>query len=229
MDRENRHGESGANKRRIMIVDDHPIVRQGLADLINQEKDLVVCGQVEDAPEAMKAIRALKPDMVIVDISLVGTSGVELIKDIKAQHPNLPILTLSMHEESLYAERALRAGAHGYIMKREATKKIVTAIRKVLSGQLYMSDKMTDKMLGRLIEGKPAVPASAPEGLSDRELEVFSLLGRGYGTRRISEKLHLSVKTIETYRLRIREKLNLTDTAELLQHAFLWVNDQHTG
>ena len=229
MDPEERPDKIGANKRRIIIVDDHPIVRQGLADLINQEKDLVVCGQVVDAPEAMRAIRTLKPDMIIVDISLIGTSGVELIKDIKAQHPGLPVLTLSMHEESLYAERALRAGAHGYIMKREATKKIVTAIRKVLSGQLYMSDKMTTKMLGRLIEGKTAVPASATEGLSDRELEVFSLLGRGYGTRRISEELYLNVKTIETYRLRIREKLNLTDTAELLQRAFQWINNQHTG
>ncbi|KKM79011.1 hypothetical protein LCGC14_1354240 [marine sediment metagenome] len=229
VDREERQHDIGANKSRIIIVDDHPIVRQGLADLINQEEHLVVCGQVEDAPEAMKAIRELNPDMVIVDISLAGISGVELIKDIKAQHPGLPVLTFSMHEESLYAERALRAGARGYIMKREGTTKIVMAIGKILSGELYVSDAMTAKMMSRMIDSKPAVPASAIEGLSDRELEVFSLLGRGHGTRRISEELHLSLKTIETYRLRIKDKLNLTDAAELLQHAFQWVNDQQKG
>lgn len=217
------------NKAKILIVDDHPLVREGLADLVNKEKDLVVCGQAEDAYQAMEAIRELKPDMAIVDISLKETSGLELIKDIKIQHPGLPILTLSMHEESVYAERALRAGAKGYIMKREATKKVVTAIRKVLRGQLYLSEKMTTRLVRKFVDGKPEAGTSPIDRLTDRELEVFSLLGRGNGTRQISEQLHLSVKTIETYRSRIKEKLNLTSASELLQHAFQWVNSEGKG
>ena len=217
------------NKAKILIVDDHPLVREGLADLVNKEKDLVVCGQAEDAYQAMEAIRELKPDMAIVDISLKETSGLELIKDIKIQHPSLPILTLSMHEESVYAERALRAGAKGYIMKREATKKVVTAIRKVLRGQLYLSEKMTTRLVRKFVDGKPEAGTSPIDCLTDRELEVFSLLGRGNGTRQISEQLHLSVKTIETYRSRIKEKLNLTSASELLQHAFQWVNSEGKG
>lgn len=217
------------NKARILIVDDHPLVREGLADLVNKEKDLVVCGQAEDAYQAMEAIRELKPDMAIVDISLKETSGLELIKDIKIQHPGLPILTLSMHEESVYAERALRAGAKGYIMKREATKKVVTAIRKVLRGQLYLSEKMTTRLVRKFVDGKPEAGTSPIDRLTDRELEVFCLLGRGNGTRQISEQLHLSVKTIETYRSRIKEKLNLTSASELLQHAFQWVNIEGKG
>ena len=217
------------NKAKILIVDDHPLVREGLADLVNKEKDLVVCGQAEDAYQAMEAIRELKPDMAIVDISLKETSGLELIKDIKVRHPSLPILTLSLHEESVYAERALRAGAKGYIMKREATKKVVTAIRKVLRGQLYLSEKMTTRLVRKFVDGKPETGTSPIDRLTDRELEVFSLLGRGNGTRQISEQLHLSVKTIETYRSRIKEKLNLTSASELLQHAFQWVNSEGKG
>jgi len=217
------------NKAKILIVDDHPLVREGLADLVNKEKDLVVCGQAEDAYQAMEAIRELKPDMAIVDISLKETSGLELIKDIKIQHPGLPVLTLSMHEESVYAERALRAGAKGYIMKREATKKVVTAIRKVLRGQLYLSEKMTTRLVRKFVDGKPEAGTSPIDRLTDRELEVFCLLGRGNGTRQISEQLHLSVKTIETYRSRIKEKLNLTSASELLQHAFQWVNSEGKG
>lgn len=217
------------NKAKILIVDDHPLVREGLADLVNKEKDLVVCGQAEDAYQAMEAIRELKPDMAIVDISLKETSGLELIKDIKVRHPSLPVLTLSMHEESVYAERALRAGAKGYIMKREATKKVVTAIRKVLRGQLYLSEKMMTRLVCKFVDGKPEAGTSPIDRLTDRELEVFSLLGRGNGTRQISEQLHLSVKTIETYRSRIKEKLNLTSASELLQHAFQWVNSEGKG
>lgn len=217
------------NKAKILIVDDHPLVREGLADLVNKEKDLVVCGQAEDAYQAIEAIRELKPDMAIVDISLKEKSGLELIKDIKIQHPDLPVLILSMHEESVYAERALRAGAKGYIMKREATKKVVTAIRKVLRGQLYLSEKMTTRLVRKFVDGKPEAGTSPIDRLTDRELEVFSLLGRGNGTRQISEQLHLSVKTIETYRSRIKEKLNLTSASELLQHAFQWVNSEGKG
>ncbi len=213
-------------KAKIIIVDDHPIVRQGLADLINQEKDLAVCGQAEDAAGAMKTIRELEPDVIIVDITLADSSGIELIKDIKVQYPDLPVLTLSMHDESLYAERALRAGAKGYIMKGETTKNVVTAIRKVLAGQIYTSDRVAAKMVSKLVGGKAKVGASPLECLSDRELEVFQLIGQGNGTRRIAEKLYLSIKTIETYRAHIKEKLNLTDTNQLLRYAIQWVNSQ---
>ena len=214
---------------RILVVDDHPIVRQGLTELINHEDDLLVCGQAEDAHLAMQLIKELKPDMVIVDISLKETSGMELIKDIKAHYPELPVLALSMHDEFLYAERALRAGANGYIMKAEATENVVTAIRKVRSRQVYVSDKMASKMMRKLVGGGPDVGVSAIERLSDRELEVFRLIGEGHRTRQIAKKLHLSVKTIETYRAHIKEKLNLADAAELLQYAIRWVNSQSTG
>ena len=218
--------QADQNKTRILIVDDHPIVRQGLAELINHEQDLTVCGQAEDALEALRAIKEINPNMVIVDISLKETSGLELIKDIGAQYGDLPVLALSMHDESLYAERALRAGAKGYIMKAEATENVVTAIRRVLSGQIYVSDKMAAKMVRKLVGGRRETGASAIERLSDRELEVFSLIGQGQGTRQIAEKLHLSVKTVETYRAHIKEKLNLADANELLQYAIQWVRSQ---
>ncbi|UCE99333.1 MAG: response regulator transcription factor [Planctomycetota bacterium] len=220
------HDEASENKSKILIVDDHPIVRQGLAELINQEKDLTVCGQAEDAHQAMQAIRSLKPDIVVVDILLKQTSGMELIKDINVRYPNLAILALSMHEEFLYAERALRAGAKGYIMKAEATEKVIIAIRKVLSGDIYLSEPMAAKIIHKLVGGGADVGTSAIDRLSDRELEVFHLVGQGYRTQQIAEKLHLSVKTIETYRAHIKEKLNLTDAAELLQYAIRWVTSQ---
>ena len=210
------------NKAKIIIVDDHPIVRQGLTELINHENDLVVCCQAEDASEAMEFIKESDPDIIIVDISLKETSGLELIKDIKVRYPRLPVLVLSMHDESLYAERSLRAGARGYIMKQEATDKVITAIRKVLMGESYISDKMTAKMVDRLVGG--TTESSPVNALSDRELEVFDMLGQGHGTRYISEKLHLSIKTIETYRAHIKRKLNLSDATELIQHAVQWVN-----
>jgi DNA-binding NarL/FixJ family response regulator len=221
--------KSHRGEKMVLIVDDHPIVRRGLAELVNQETGLVVCGQAEDAHQAMEAIKAQQPDMVIVDVSLKETSGLELIKDIKTRYPGLPVLTLSMHDESLYAERALRAGARGYIMKQQATEELVTAIRKVLNGQLYVSDAIAAKMVGKLVGGGPDAGASAMERLSDRELEVFRLIGAGHGTRRIAEKLHLSVKTIETYRAHIKEKLNLADSVELVQHAIQWLNSEKTG
>jgi len=212
------------NETRILIVDDHPIVRQGLAELINHESDLVVCGQAEDSYEAIKAIKDLSPTMAIVDISLKETSGLELIKDIHSQYPDLPVLTLSMHDEMLYAERALRAGAMGYIMKQEATENVIVAVRRILRGEIYVSDKMAARMVRKLVTGQIETATSQVESLSDRELEVFHLIGKGHGTRQISERLHLSVKTIETYRAHIKEKLNLADAAELLQYAIQWVN-----
>jgi DNA-binding NarL/FixJ family response regulator len=218
--------QADKSKTKVIIVDDHPIVRQGLAELINNEQDLTVCGHAEDAHEALAIIKESGPDMVIVDISLKETSGMELIKDIKAQYPDLPVLALSMHDESLYAERALRAGAKGYIMKVEATENVVTAIRKVLSGQIYVSDRMAAKMVRKLVGGGPQAGASAIESLSDRELEVFCLIGQGFGTRQIAERLHLSVKTIETYRAHIKVKLDLADSSELLQYAIQWASSQ---
>jgi DNA-binding NarL/FixJ family response regulator len=221
--------KSDEKKTNILIVDDHPIVRQGLAELVNHENDLVVCGQAEDAHQAMKAIKELKPNMAVVDISLKETSGMELIKDINAQYPNLPVLALSMHDESLYAERALRAGAKGYIMKAEATENVITAIRKILSGEIYLSDKMSARMMRKLVGRATEISTSPIELLSDRELEVFNLIGKGYGTRQISERLHLSIKTIETYRAHIKDKLNLADAAELLRYAVQWVNSYRDG
>jgi DNA-binding NarL/FixJ family response regulator len=215
-----------SDKREVLIVDDHPIVRQGLAQMIDQEHDLPVCGQAEDAHEAMRAIRQLRPDMVTVDISLKETSGIELIKDIKVRYPNLPVLTLSMHDEGIYAERALRAGAKGYIMKQEATEKVVTAIRRVLSGEVYVSDGMAAKMVSKLVAGPAEAGGSPVDRLSDRELEVFRLIGAGYGTREMAVKLHLSIKTIETYRAHIKDKLDLVDANELLRTAITWVNAQ---
>ena len=166
--------------------------------------------------------------MVIVDISLKETSGMDLIKDIKVRHPKLPVLTLSMHDESLYAERALRAGARGYVMKAEATEKVVTAIRKILEGQIYVSDVMAAKMVRKLVGGGSDAGASAIESLSDRELEVFRLIGQGYSTRQIAERLRLSIKTIETYREHLKEKLHLADSSELLQYAIQWTHSRDT-
>ena len=224
MNQGKQQAKTSLNKIKILIIDDHPIVRQGLARLIEHENDLEVCGQADDAPAAMRAIKKLNPDIAIVDITLKETNGMELIKDIKVQYPNLPILTLSMHEESLYAERALRAGAKGYIMKQQATDNVIDAIRRVLNGQVYISDEMAAKMVRKLVNGRPDAGASPLDSLSDRELEVFLLIGKGHGTRQISEKLHLSIKTIETYRSHIKEKLNLVDASELLQYSIQWAN-----
>jgi DNA-binding NarL/FixJ family response regulator len=212
------------DKRTVLIVDDHPIVRQGLAQLINQEKDLEVCGQAEDAHEAMQAIRQLNPDMVIVDIGLKDTSGMELIKDLKVQYPDLPVLTLSMYDEAVYGERALRAGAKGYVMKQEATEKVVTAIRQVLAGEVYVSSGMAAKMVSKLVGTGTRTAGSVADALSDRELEVFRMIGEGFSTREMAEKLHLSIKTVETYRAHIKDKLGLSDANELLRSAIRWVN-----
>lgn len=227
MAQRNQKNKLNANAAKILIVDDHPIVRQGLENLINYEKDLEVCQQVEDAYHAMIAIDKLKPDIIIVDISLKEKNGLELIKDIKIKYSDLPILALSMHDESLYAERVIRAGARGYIMKQQATENITKAIRKVLKGQLYLSDKMTAKMMSTLMgRRKDKATASTTEILSDRELEVFLLIGKGYGTRQIADRLHLSVKTIESYRAHIKEKLSLSNAPELLRYAIQWANSK---
>lgn len=222
-----RQKETCKNRKKILIVDDHPIVIEGLTDLINKEADIVVCGCAKDIPQAIRAIKKLKPDVVTIDISLENASGLDLIKEIKTRYPDLPMLALSMHEESLYAQRAIRAGAKGYITKHEATKKVITAIRNVLEGRLYLSETMKDKLLYSLIGSEELDEVSSPiDRLTDRELEVFSLLGQGKATRQIAEQLCLSVKTIETYRSRIKEKLNLSSGSELLRCAFQWVSKQ---
>ena len=206
-------------KSRVLVVDDHPIVRERLAELINREPDLLVCGEAEDAIQAMERAAAVSPDIAIVDISLKDTYGIELIKQLKAGYPSLPVLVLSMHDESLYAERALRAGAKGYITKQEATKQILTAIRRVLNGGVYVSEKLADLILQRVSGGPRGTAGSPAERLSDRELEVFQLLGEGMPVKQIAKNLHVSVKTIETHREHIKDKLGFKTSSELLRYA----------
>ncbi len=215
--------EKNRIRSRVFIVDDHPIVRQGLKLLIDQEPDLMVCGEAENARSVLPAIQDLKPDIAIIDISLGHDSGIELIKTIRLQHPDLPLLVLSMHDETLYAERALRAGAKGYIMKQEAPERVIIAIRQVLQGKIFLSDAMSAKMLNTFIDSRRDETTSSIELLSDRELQVFQLLGRGLGTRQVADSLNISIKTVEAYRANIKEKLNLKSSAELVQHAIHWV------
>ena len=210
---------SRGKKKTVFIVDDHPLLRQGLALLINREQDLMVCGEAEEAQTAMTEIAARKPDILIADISLNGPDGLDLLKNLRTQYPNLPVLILSMHDESIYAERALRARANGYIMKQEATEKVLVAVRRILGGDIYLSDRMANKLLHQYISGTAADMKTQLSALSDRELEVFRLIGEGRSTRQIAEKLHLSIKTVETYQAHIKEKLSLQSGRELVQHA----------
>jgi DNA-binding NarL/FixJ family response regulator len=203
----------------VFIVDDHPLLRQGLALLVNREGDLAVCGEAEDAQTAMSEIAAKKPDILIADISLNGPDGLDLLKNVRMLYPSLPVLILSMHDESIYAERALRARANGYIMKQEATEKVLVAVRRILGGDIYLSDRMANKLLHQYISGTPVDVNSRLSALSDRELEVFRLIGEGCSTRQIAEKLHLSIKTVETYQAHIKDKLSLQSGRELVQHA----------
>jgi DNA-binding NarL/FixJ family response regulator len=216
-------------KHRVLVVDDHPIIRQGLGLLINQESDLVVCGEAEEATGAMHVLASSKPDILIVDISLNGPDGLDLLKNIRNLHPTLPVLILSMHDESIYAERALRAGANGYIMKQEATEKVLVALRRLLCGEIYVSDRIANRMLKHYITGSGTVRNSSIADLSDRELEVFRLIGEGHGTRQIAEELHLSVKTVESYQAHIKEKLSLRSSRELMQHAIQWNMNEKTA
>jgi DNA-binding NarL/FixJ family response regulator len=214
------------NATRVVIVDDHPLLRKGIGQLINNEKDLQVVGEAEDAHKALTTIENTKPDVALIDISLGGTSGIELLKNIKVRFPKLQVLVLSMHDESVYAHRALRAGASGYIMKGEGTEKVLTALRKILNGEVNLSERLGTRMLNTLVGGRASLTSSPIEELSDRELEVFSLIGQGHGTRPIAEKLHLSVKTIESHRAHIKEKLNLQNATELVHHAIQWVQSE---
>jgi DNA-binding NarL/FixJ family response regulator len=212
----------GKNRIRILLVDDHPLVRERLAEIINREADLMVCGEAEDRSEALEVVKARRPGLVIVDLKLKNSDGLELIKDIHSRWPSLKMLVVSMHDESLYAERVLRAGALGYITKQEATRKILVAIRRILAGDLYLNERIATQIIRRLTIPASAAAATPAEMLADRELQVFELTGRGLNIGEIASRLHISAKTVETYRARIREKLKLRDGSELLQLAICW-------
>lgn len=216
-----------AAKRRIFLVDDHPITRQGVVVLINQEPDLEVCGEADSAPKAFDLLQKSKADLAVVDISLKTTSGIELTKNLKVLLPDLPVLIMSMHDESLYAERALRAGAKGYVMKQEASDNILIAIRRILDGELYLSEKMKEKMLHRLVHNRKDEVVFSIDTLSDREMEVFQLIGNGFSTRQIATKLNLSVKTIDSYREHLKLKLHIEKGADLVRHAIQWVKSEN--
>ncbi|MCK4541911.1 MAG: response regulator transcription factor [Spirochaetales bacterium] len=208
--------------RSVFLVEDHPIVRQGFVQLIEQENDLKVIGEAEDAATALQLITHTSPDIALVDLSLKNSNGIELIKDLNKQCPKVPILVVSLHDENLYAERCLRAGARGFIMKTEATDNVMTAIRLVLSGEIYLSPAMRNRMLSRFTTRGDVDRDSVLESLSDREFEVFQLMGKGQKTRIIADKLNLSVKTIETYKAHLKTKLNLEDATGLIQVAIEW-------
>jgi DNA-binding NarL/FixJ family response regulator len=226
MSRKPRTSHATRKRIRIMLVDDHPMVRERLADVINREADLVVSGEAEDRHEAIQAILARPPDLVIVDLKLKNSDGLELIKDIRARWPKMRMLVVSMHDESLYAERVIRAGALGYITKQEATRKILLAIRRVLTGSIYLNEKIANRLISRLTAHAGQVTATPAESLADRELQVFELTGRGLNTHDIAHRLRIAVKTVETYRARIKEKLKLKDASELLQLAIAWSRNQ---
>jgi DNA-binding NarL/FixJ family response regulator len=211
--------QAESKRSKVLIVDDHAIVRQGLAELINDQADLVTCGEADSPPAAMKAIAAKSPDVAVVDITLNGGDGIELCKQMHEQWPALPILVLSMHDESLYAERALAAGAMGYIMKQEPQETVMAAIRRVLKGEVYLSEKMATKMLRNLSGGRAKSDASPLERLSDRELQVFQMIGEGRTVKDIAEALFLSPKTIETHKEHIKAKLNLKSSNDLRRYA----------
>lgn len=207
---------------KIYIVDDHPIVRKGLIQLINQEKDMVVVGEAETSEEAVGGIKRLSPDLAIVDISLKGASGIELTKTMLADHPGLLVLIFSMYDESLFVERALRAGAKGYVMKQEAIFYAIVAVRKILGGEIYVSKKWRDALMHKFIKGDTSTAGSPGQRLSDRELEVLQIVSQGYPTREIAEKLHVSVKTIESHYANIKMKMGLKNSHELIQYAVKW-------
>jgi len=219
-----------SGKTRVLIVDDHPMTRSGLAYLINHQPDMIACCEAQDAAEALKGVIQSKPDLVLTDFTLPDKNGLELIKDIRAVAPQIPILVISMHEESLYAERVLRAGARGYITKEEGGERLMRAIRHVLSGTIYVSDKMSARILEIFSGGTSVQERSPVEELSDREFEIFELLGDGLSTQQIAERLHLSMKTVDAHRAKIKEKLKLKTTNELISYAARWTGfAAHTG
>ncbi len=214
------------SRKRIYIVDDHAVFREGLALLINQTGDLEVCGESGDAENAVRSVRQLIPDLVLLDISLKDSSGLEVMKDFKKLRVDIPVLVLSMHDEAYYADRAIRAGARGYIMKQEPSQKLLDAIRRVLEGKIYLSEKMTERVLDTMSDRKKSSSDSPVEYLSNRELEVLELIGRGLSTHQIAQKVNLNVKTVGTYREKIKAKLKLTSGVELTKFAIHWMENE---
>jgi DNA-binding NarL/FixJ family response regulator len=213
--------------KRIVIVDDHPLFRKGLEEMIHSDGTFAICGEAGNAPEAMDVIRKLHPDMAIVDLSLPGANGIELIKNIRAEFPKLPILVLSMHDESLYALRALRAGAEGYVMKHEAMANVITAIREVFNGRPYLSPAMAAQVITKFAHRQDEGEVDAVERLSDRELEILELIGKGRDVREIAKLLHLSPKTVETHRSHIKDKLDLKNSREVARFALQWLSTRN--
>ena len=214
-------------KHRIFLVDDHPLVREGLTNLINGQDDLMVCGEAEDSAEAIAGIAMTQPDIALIDISLKNESGLELVKNLESQSPLVALIVLSMHDEALYAQRALRAGARGYVMKRESTKSVLTAIRRVLAGSVYVSQRVVDSMARGLVSPEKESVSSPVERLSDRELEIFRLLGQGRTTSQIAGDLHLSLKTVQAYCARAKEKFGVNSLGELIRAAIRWEDATH--
>ena len=211
-----------------MLVDDHPIVRQGLSELIGHQEDMTVSGEAENVATALAIIDKEQPDLAVVDISLKDSSGIELIKDIKIRYPNVKVLVLSMHDEAFYAERVLRAGAKGYVTKGEPAETVLAAIRKIIGGEIHLSEQMSSRMLAKFVEGPAKAGGLPAERLTDRELQVFEMIGHGISTRQIAEDLHLSIKTVESHRENIKSKLKLQNATELLRHAIQWVQLEHS-
>lgn len=211
------------DRKRVFLVDDHPLVRQGVALSINHEPDLIVCGEADNVAQALTLIESLKPHLVIVDISLKGRDGIDLTKEILARDPKMPVLVLSMHDESLYAERAIRAGARGYVMKEEPPQVLIDAIRKALDGKVHVSEAMTARMFASMVGQNKPPPATSAQNLTDRELEILHLLGRGYSTSEVGGALHLSEKTISAHRENIKRKMNFKSSFHLLRHAILLI------
>ena len=216
-------------QKRIMVVDDHPMTRNGIADWIRCEQDLSVCAEAQNAEQALEAVSKSNPDLVLADIALPGKSGLELIKDLRAMQPDLPILVISMHDESLYAERVLRAGARGYIMKHEGGDDIIRAIRQVLSGKLYVSEQMSARILEGVSGRQHATQCSVIKQLTDRELEIFQLIGQGLSTQQVASKLHLSAKTVHAHRASIKDKLEIKSVNELISYAARWAVQGDAG
>lgn len=206
-------------RSRVLLLDDHPIVRHGLTMLINREPDMEVCADIGDGRQLLESVRTHRPNIVLLDISLEDMDGLDLLRDLKISHPKLPAMVLSMHDETLYAERALRAGARGYLMKQQAIEQIAKAIRKILAGEIHISDQMAKRMLRRVADGNKAGFATVADVLSDRERQILEWIGRGFSTREIAEQLHRSIKTIEAHRERIKAKLGLKTAAELVRYA----------
>ncbi len=219
--------KAGNSKSKIMLVDDHPIVRQGLSELISHQEDMTVSGEAESVAAALAIMEKTLPDLAIVDISLKDSSGIELIKDMKVRFPDVKVLVLSMHDEAFYAERVLRAGAKGYVTKGEPAETVLAAIRKIIGGEIHLSEQMSSRMLSKFVDGPAKTGGLPAERLTDRELQVFEMIGHGTSTRQIAENLHLSIKTIESHRENIKSKLKLQNATELLRHAIQWVQLEH--